>query len=321
MIIVFDNETRQFSAFDETREFGEKAKAFWSGAGGKKGAHSLITTVGGGLVGGTAGALIARNKAKRKAEQLGLEPGTPEYKKFMRQQGAKGAAIGAGAGAAAGWVGDTAVTMIKNRKKGGSFGDQFKASQGWHLGTKPVSPTGGSGSGSSKSGGAGSGGSKSGGSGSGSSKSGSSGSGSSKPIALIEGPTQSQQGSTPAESIKKVRAGKSNKGHHYEAVDRGNTKSQIAGKVVGKGLRGESETNVNKSVAGKIIADTRKTREIRKQLQPATSKDAQDFRAWFKENFNNGKGYSREEIKEIKRQWGLQRNIFFSKTFSLYPRF
>jgi hypothetical protein len=135
MIIVFDSETRQFSAIDETREFANgHGKAFWSGANGKKGAHSLVTTAGGALVGSAAGGAIARSKAKKKAADLGLEPGTPEYKKFMRNQTAKGAAIGAGGGAAAGWVGDTAVSMIRNKGGNKGFKERFKASQQWNLG-------------------------------------------------------------------------------------------------------------------------------------------------------------------------------------------
>jgi hypothetical protein len=122
MIIVFDSETRQFSAFDETREFG-KVGNFASKY------RTQLSTAGGAIVGGAAGGAIARGKAKKKAAELGLEPGTPEYKKFMRAQTAKGAAIGTGAGAATGYGVERGTHILQRRKA-------VKGTEGWDKLTK-----------------------------------------------------------------------------------------------------------------------------------------------------------------------------------------
>jgi len=131
MIIVFDSETRQFSAIDETREFGVKEAASKVGNWANRN-RSTVSLAGGSIVGGTAGTIIARKQAKKKAAELGLEPGTPEYKKFMSKQTAKGAAIGVAGGAAAGYLGKTAaVTAHRMHKHGDKFGAALKKGASW----------------------------------------------------------------------------------------------------------------------------------------------------------------------------------------------
>jgi hypothetical protein len=110
--IIFDEESRVFSVISNT-EFSDKEK---------KGAPAWLTSKGtlgtaiGGVAGGTASALIARKKAKKAAEARGLEPGTPEYKKFVRKKTAIGAGIGTAGGALAGGALTTGYEYYKGNK-------------------------------------------------------------------------------------------------------------------------------------------------------------------------------------------------------------
>lgn len=139
MTVIFDQETRSFSAID-TREFGEKWKNFRTDHG-----TAMINTASG-IVGAGAGTMIAKAKAKKKAEDMGLEPGTPEYKKFVRHQMLKGGAIGAGAGLATGVVGQAGYHGVKTGMAKGADGKRagFKAGlagMGSHLKGAYVDPT------------------------------------------------------------------------------------------------------------------------------------------------------------------------------------
>lgn len=98
--IVWDEENRQFSVVDTAKKFGGNHKV---------GLINAATTA----VGAGVGTAVARAKAKKAAEAKGLQPGTPEYKAYMRKQTLKGAGIGAAAGLGAGVVGQAGVAGVK----------------------------------------------------------------------------------------------------------------------------------------------------------------------------------------------------------------
>lgn len=111
--IVWDEENRQFSVVDTAKKFGGNHKV---------GLINAATTA----VGAGVGTAVARAKAKKAAEAKGLQPGTPEYKAYMRKQTLKGAGIGAAAGLGAGVVGQAGVAgasaMHGNYKAGRDLG-------------------------------------------------------------------------------------------------------------------------------------------------------------------------------------------------------
>jgi hypothetical protein len=110
--IYFDESTRSFSTIED-REFGEKLDKLKGHLGNNSRAYIGAAS---GLVGGAGGALIARAKAKKAAEEAGLQPGTPEYKKFMAKRMAAGAGIGIVAGVGASELGHLGTRAVKGYK-------------------------------------------------------------------------------------------------------------------------------------------------------------------------------------------------------------
>ena len=114
--IIYDQDTRSFSVV-ETREYGmmDTVKKFGGSAKGFAGSHKVGLINAGTTVAGSAiGAAVARRKAKQAAAARGLQPGTPEYNKFVRNQTLKGAGVGAAAGLATGVVGQAGHAAVSN---------------------------------------------------------------------------------------------------------------------------------------------------------------------------------------------------------------
>lgn len=116
--VIFDERTSCFSAvrLDESTNSYADAKSGFLGSVGshlKKNAGTYI----GGAAGAAGGAMLARKKAKQAALAKGLEPGTPEYKKFVAARTAAGGAAGAAGGAVLGRAGHAAISG-----HGGNFG-------------------------------------------------------------------------------------------------------------------------------------------------------------------------------------------------------
>jgi hypothetical protein len=71
--------------------------------------------VGSGIAGAGLGVAIAKRNAKNKAAKLGLKPGTPEYKSFIRKAILRGGFIGGFAGGVASELGHGTAAGIKNK--------------------------------------------------------------------------------------------------------------------------------------------------------------------------------------------------------------
>lgn len=112
--IVFDETQKSFSAvqYEDQRDFATKKSTgnvltHASGLGTRlgKGVNYVVNNKRGFITGGSAvlagagGAILARRKAQKDAEDAGLQPGTAEYKAYVRKRMAAGAAIGAAGGA------------------------------------------------------------------------------------------------------------------------------------------------------------------------------------------------------------------------------
>jgi len=94
-------EAEQEQYAEEKSSFKDKLKAGYGSTKGFLKANS--TEIGAGAaIGGVAGAGGGFILARRKARAAGLQPGTPQYKKFIAKYMAGGAAAGAVAGGAAG---------------------------------------------------------------------------------------------------------------------------------------------------------------------------------------------------------------------------
>lgn len=75
----------------------------------------------GAAAGAAAGGIAGYAKARKAAKAKGLQPGTPEYKKFVAKYVAGGAAIGTAAGTAAG----AGAGAFRNRKVFGKDGQKY----------------------------------------------------------------------------------------------------------------------------------------------------------------------------------------------------
>lgn len=134
MSIIYNRYTRSFS--DQNKKsppshlVGSKFNLSAQGANLMKGARKHLTgkghtlaTVGTGLLGAGIGGLGARAIAKKKALAKGLEPGTPEYKAFIKKATIGGAVAGGAVGTGVGYLGRSHISSAaksmfdKNLKK------------------------------------------------------------------------------------------------------------------------------------------------------------------------------------------------------------
>lgn len=121
--IYFDEDTRSFSTD------GTKAPSkIWEHL--KKHEGKYITGAAS-AVGGTSGALIAKNAAKKEALRRGLEPGTPEYKKFVRNRVMVGATAGTATGVVGSVAGHGVVNLMKNNKAHKAAGTKAAKGENW----------------------------------------------------------------------------------------------------------------------------------------------------------------------------------------------
>jgi len=115
MIILFDEESRSFSAVEETREFNDNTKMnVLKRLGGHISKHRTSYATGGGAIaGGVTGALVARKRARK----AGLERGTKEYRRAITKGALAGTGIGAVAGYGAERIGTNIGTYHKTKKQ------------------------------------------------------------------------------------------------------------------------------------------------------------------------------------------------------------
>lgn len=100
--IIFSSETRQFSFEQMKKSRPVEGKQAAKGRGALANFFDINREATGAALGLTAGGLVGNLRARRLAKKRGIEKGSTEYRRMLRNQTLTGAGVGAVGGAAIG---------------------------------------------------------------------------------------------------------------------------------------------------------------------------------------------------------------------------